>query len=263
MSPLRTTVPLPSTGGALTGCAHFPQPSLGMTSGLKDWGVWLPSAMLLYPCTCQAVVLAGDLREPVGLRREPSTEFTAAFVWGALKDALGFCLLSLLSAHREGASFALGRHRESTPLLTDLGWDALHLASNWNFTTWKSDKKLIYFSWPSFIQYLKPGICVLAALLRLSRAALGDGLGLDWGSGPDLEENSGWVFQSGYQSFSVILLQHLYLDASFPTPRTVIDLSFVATTLHTWNLRHFAPALPCFNQTCLKCHIEMRKAARL
>lgn len=54
-------------------------------------------------------------------------------------------LLSLLRAHPEGASwqtltFALGRRRESMALLADLGWDALHLESSWNFTTWRPDK---------------------------------------------------------------------------------------------------------------------------
>lgn len=63
-------------------------------TGMKDQGIWLPSAMLLHLCRCQAVGLAGDakghLGEPFGLKRASSDEFTAAFVWGALKATLGF-----------------------------------------------------------------------------------------------------------------------------------------------------------------------------
>lgn len=54
-------------------------------------------------------------------------------------------LLSLLSAHPEGASWqtltlAPGRRTESTPLLAGLGGDALRFTSSWNFTRLKSDK---------------------------------------------------------------------------------------------------------------------------
>ena len=82
----------------------------------------------------------------------------------------------------------------------------------------------MYFSWWFFIQYLKPGIRAVAALLRprgaASQSGFLSGLGLGLGSAPALVENDGWVFQGGYgRSFSVILLQHPYLATSFPTLR--------------------------------------------
>lgn len=111
MAPLKVTVPLPITArvclpaGALPGCVP-PPTALPWDDHWDEGprGMWLPSAMLLLPCRCQALGLAGDLGDPFGLRRASSAEFTAAFVWGALKDTLGSVLLSLLSAHPEGGS---------------------------------------------------------------------------------------------------------------------------------------------------------------
>ncbi|KAM7047691.1 uncharacterized protein M8220_005461 isoform 5-T10 [Acridotheres tristis] len=74
---LRSSVPLPT---ALPRDDHW-----------DDQSICLPSTMLLHPCRCQAVGLAGDLGEAFGLRIASSAELTAALVWGAVKDTLGFC----------------------------------------------------------------------------------------------------------------------------------------------------------------------------
>lgn len=90
------------------------------------------------------VGLAGDLGEPFWLRRASSAILLPLFgehwktPWGSVPAVPA-------QSPPEGASwqtltFALGRHKESMALLADLGWDAFHLESSWNFTTWRSDK---------------------------------------------------------------------------------------------------------------------------
>lgn len=71
------------------------------------------------------------------------------------------------------------------------------------------------------MNYLKPGIRALAALLRPRGAASHLGflsvLGSGSGSAPALAENDVWVFQGGYgRSFSVILLQQPNLTTGVP-----------------------------------------------
>lgn len=148
MAPLKATVPLPSRArvclpaGALTG--RVPLPTAVPRDHLWDEGTSCLAAIshAAAPLHMPGSWLGRRSQEiSVGLRRESILSWVhCCLCLGSTERCLGLLyLLSLLSAPPEGASFAQGRQRGSTPLLADLGWDALHLASSWNFT-WISDK---------------------------------------------------------------------------------------------------------------------------
>lgn len=131
-------------------------------------------------------------------------------------------LLSLLRAQPEGASwqtltFALGRHRETMVLLADLGWDVLHLASRWNFTTWRSNQN----------EHISAGLSSssignLASVCWLHfKDPVKQLLKMGWawtGALPQIWQKTVARFSRVAISFSV-LLQHLYIATSFPTLR--------------------------------------------
>lgn len=112
-----------------------------MTIGMKD-----PTYLL--PCSRQAVSLAEDFRGALWAEGSILSRVHSYLCLGTAERGNGFWyLLPLPSDHPKGASWqplmpAPGRQREGTPLLADLGGDALLLAPCQNFTVRKSDKKM-------------------------------------------------------------------------------------------------------------------------